>query len=249
MINYMKSEYYRLLRKKGLHLTGIICFLLIASAAGVLYFTAQSDPNFRYGTSTFFYSNVIASGLLIIIIGLLYNIALTGKDRYLIKQAISFGISRRIIFWSKLILTLSYFLFICIVGICLMILLGDNLLTHEHHAIRHFLMASVNMIPIVLSGFFLVHTLKMLKVGEIFIIIIVSIIFGFLGDLLHLLLRPFTALDELYKYAPDTMLNDNLMSFVNDTPELGFQYWIVGLVISGVSLLIGAKLFAKQNID
>jgi ABC-2 type transport system permease protein len=249
MINYMKSEYYRLLRKKGLHLTGVICFLLIASAAGVLYFTAQYDQNFPYGTNKFFYTNVTASGLLIIIIGLLYNLALTGKDRSLIKQSISFGISRSIIFWSKLILTLSYFLLICVAGMCLMIILGENMLTHENQAVRNFLIASVNMIPIVLSGFFLVHTLKMLKVGEIYIIIVVAIFFGFLGDLLRFLLRPFTALNELYKYAPDTLLNDNLMSFVNGTPQLGYQNWIVGLVISAAALLIGAKIFAKQNID
>lgn len=248
-MNYMKSEYYRLLRKNGLHLTAIICFLLITAAAAVLYFTAQFDPNFPYGTDRFFYSNVTASGLFIIIIGMIVNMALTGKDRDLVKQSISFGISRSIIFWSKLILTLGYFLLVCVIGMCLMILLGDNLMTREPDAIRNFLITSINMIPIVLSGFVVAHTLKMLKAGDVYIIIALLGIYGFSGDILRLLLRPFTALNDLYKYAPDTLLHDNLMSFVDGATQLGYQYWIVGLVISVAALLIGAKRFAKQNID
>ncbi|KAB2331403.1 ABC transporter permease [Bacillus mesophilum] len=249
MINYMKSEYYRLLRKKSLHLTAILCYMLIAFAAAVLYYFGEYETNFPYATDQFFYSNVTAAGLVIIIIGLLYNMALTGKDRSLIKQSISFGISRSIIFWSKLILTLGYFLLVCVIGMCLMLLLGDSLLTHEPEALRNFLIVSVNMIPIVLSGFFLGHTLKMLKVGDVYIIIVMLLIFAILGDLLRFLLRPFAALDEVYKYAPDTLLNDNLMSFVNGTPQLGIQYWIVGLILSMAALLIGARMFAKQNID
>lgn len=249
MINYMKSESYRLLRKKGSHITGVICLFLIIAAAAVLYFFEQSDPNFPYATSKFFYSNTIASGLLIIIVGLIYNSALTGKDLSVIKQSISFGISRNIIFWSKLILTLTYFLLICVVGIILMITLGENLLTSENQSVRNFLIACVNMAPIVLSGFFLTHTLKMLRVGEVYIIIVLLFIFGLSSNLLRILFRPFTGLNELYKYVPNTLLNDNLISFMDGTVQFDYQYWVVGIVISVISLLMGAKKFANKNID
>jgi ABC-2 type transport system permease protein len=249
MINYMKSENYRLLRKKGLYFTSVICYLLIAGAAVVIYYTNQHDPNFPYATSKFFYSNVVGSGSLIIIIGFIYNLTLTGKDTSLIKQSVSYGISRNIIFWSKLILTLSYFLIICVVGIFLMIALGENLMTSENQSVKNFLIASVNMAPIVLSGFFLIHTLKMLKVGDVYIIVMLLFIFTFSGDLLRLLLRPITGLNELYKYAPNTLLNENLMSFMNDATQFGYKYWITGIVISGIGLLIGARRFAYQNID
>lgn len=110
MINYMKSEYYRLLRKKGVHVTSVLCLLLVVAAAAVLGNFDKIDPSFPYGTSNFFYSNVIASGVLITIIGVIYNSALTNKeDTSLIKQSISFGISRNTIFWSKLIIRISYF--------------------------------------------------------------------------------------------------------------------------------------------
>ncbi|THE09134.1 ABC transporter permease [Bacillus timonensis] len=248
MINYLKSESYRLLRKKGTHITGLICLLLIVAAAATLYFFEQFDPNFPYATSKFFYSNVISGGLLIVIVGLIYNTALTGKDLSLIKQSISFGISRNIIFWSKLILTLSYFLLICVVGIVLMIALGENLFTGENQSVRNFLLACVNMAPIVLSGFFLTHTLKMLKVGEVYIFIVLLFIFGLSGSLLRVF-RPFAGLRELHKNAPNTLLNDNLMSYLDGAAQFNYHYWVVGIVISVISLLIGAKKFANKNID
>ena len=249
MINYMKSEYYRLLRKKGLHFTSLICFLLIAAAAAVLYYFEQYDPNFLYGTSKFYYSNVIGGGLLIVIVGVLFNLALTGKDMSLLKQSISFGISRKMIFWSKLILTLSYFMFICVVGILLMIALGENLLNIDNQSVRNFLIASVNMAPLVLSGFILTHTLKMLKVGEVYIIIVLIFIFALSSNLLRILFRPITGLNELYKYVPNTLLNDNLISFMDGTVQFGYQYWVVGIVISLIALLFGVKRFSNQNID
>ena len=104
------------MRKKTLHITSLVCLLLIVAAATVLYYFQKTDPNFPYATTRFFYSNVIGSGGLIIIVSFLYNFSLTGKDTALLKNAVSFGISRNTIFWSKLILTLSYFLLICVLG-------------------------------------------------------------------------------------------------------------------------------------
>ncbi|WP_164216050.1 ABC transporter permease [Virgibacillus sp. YIM 98842] len=239
MINYMKSESYRLLRKKSLHTTSVICLLLIAAAAAILYYSQQQDPDFPYATSMFFYSNVISGALLIMIVGLLFNSALTGKDTSLIKQSVSFGISRNTIFWSKLILTLSYFLLICVIGIILTIALGETLLASGEQSVRNFLIAASNMVPIVLSGFFIIHVLKMLKVSEVYIIILFLFLYIFSGNLLYM----------LFDYTPSTLLNDNLMSFMNGAAQFDYRHWLTGIVISVISLLAGQNRFAKQNID
>lgn len=249
MINYMKSEYYRLFRLKGLYITSVICFLLIAAAAAVLYYFGQSDPNFPYNTGEFFYSNVIGSGLLIVLVGIIFNSTLTGKDMSLIKQSVSFGISRKIIFWSKLIITLSCFLAVCAVGILFMIVLGENMFPSDQQSVRHFLIASVNMAPLILSGFFLTHALKMMKVGDIYIIFVLLFIYGFSSNLLRNLFRPVTGLNEIYKYTPNTLLNDNLMHFMDGTVQFEYLYWIIGIVISVIAILIGAKRFKNQSID
>ncbi len=244
MINYMKSEHYRLLRKKGLYITSVICLLLIAAAAVVLYYSQHLDSNFPYATSMFLYANVISGALLIMIVALLFNSTLTGKDTSLIKQSVSFGVSRYTIFWSKLILTLSYFLLLCVIGLLLTIALGKNLFASEEQSVSNFLIASSNMIPIVLSGFFMIHTLKMLKVSEVYIIIIFLFIYVFSGDLLYMLFD-----NTLFDYNPSTLLNENLMSFMNNSAQFDYRHWVTGILVSVISLLIGVKGFAKQNID
>ena len=249
MLNYLKSEKYRLLNKKSLYITTVICLLLIAAAAIVLYYMDQYDSTFPYGTSKFFYSNAISSGAMIIIVGLIYNLALTGKDTSIIKQSVSFGISRNVIFWSKLILTLSYFFIICIFAIILMIALGENLLSSNSGSVRNFLIASVNMVPVVLSGFFLIHTMKMLKVGDVYIFITLLFIFAFSGNLLRILFQSFKGLNEVYKYSPNTLLNENLTKYLNDAAQLGYEYWVIGIAISSIALFIGVKRFVKQDID
>ncbi|WP_245805769.1 ABC transporter permease [Bacillus alkalicellulosilyticus] len=249
MMNYMKSENYRLLRKKSLYVTSVIGLLCITVAATVLHFAQQNDPNFPYGTSQFFYSNVVSAGFLIMIVGLLFNVALTGKDTALLKQSVSFGISRNTIFWSKLLLTLLYFMLLCVIGLALTIALGESLFANEEQSALYFLIACVNMVPIVISGFFIIHALRMGKVGEIYIIMTLLFLFFLSGDLLRILFRSVTGLHELYLYAPSTLLNENLMSYIGQGAQLDYRYWITGIVISVLSLLIGARKFTTQTID
>lgn len=245
----MRSETYRLFHKKGTHITSLACFLLIIAAAVILNYFGQNEPSFPYATSLFFYSNIIGFNMIILIIALLFNLALTGKDISIVKQSISFGISRNTIFWSKLVLTLIYFLMVCGVGLLLMIGLGENVFVKEAHAVSNFLIASFNMLPIVLSGFFMIHAMKMMKANEIYIIITLFFIYSFSGDLLRLILRPITSLDQLYKYTPSTQLHENLMSFMEKTVHFELSYWITGFIISIICLLIGVNNFAKQQMD
>ena len=129
-----------------------------------------------------------------------------------------------------------------------MIVLGENLLTSENQSVSNFLIACVNMVPIVLSGFFLTHSLKMMKVGEGYIMIVLIFIYGLSGNLLRVF-REISGLKELHTYAPNTLFNENLTSFLNEGAQFDPKYWIVGIIISGIALLIGAKRFENQNID
>jgi len=249
MINYFRSDYYRLLRKKSLHLTSLISLLLIVSAAVVLYFSNKFDPTFPYATSTFFYSNVIGGIFIILVVSFLFNLSLTGKDLELMKHAVSFGISRQHMYWSKLILTLSYLLVISLLGMGLMIGLGETLFTHGSSSIQQFVMVSFNMLPIVLSAFFVIHTLNMLRVPDIFVLITVLIIYTMSGNLLYVLLKYVPILNELYLYAPSTLLNNNLLDFKDGTVTFDMSTWLLGTIISAIVLLLGPKLFSNRMID
>ncbi|GAB2575401.1 ABC transporter permease [Gracilibacillus alcaliphilus] len=249
MMNYIKSEHYRLLRKPSLYVTSGICLLFQVMAALLLYFFNQFETDFPYATSRFLYSNVVSSGTLLVIIAMLFNLMLTGKDMSLIKQAISFGISRTTIFWTKFMLTLSYFLLLCIASLFLIIGLGENLLSQEENSIANFLIALSNMIPLVFAGFSIIHMMRMLKVATMYIIIFLLVLFTYSGELFWMIFRSINGLNELYKYGPDILLRNNLNHFMDQAAYVDYRCWITGIVLAFIALLIGTRKFTKQNID
>lgn len=249
MINYLKSENYRLIRKKYLHITSIVCCFLIIGMALVLDFFGRNEVGFPYATSFFFYSNVIGGGVLIFIIALLVNGSLTGKDLALLKQSVSFGISRSTIFWSKLMITLGYFLILCTIGMFLMVGFGEVLFPTDQQALQNFLLASVNMFPVVMSGFFLIHVLKMSRIGDTYTVIIVLIVFTMSDRIVNLLFRRIEGLAHLYKWTPSALLNENMMQYMEYTVTFEWKFWIVGMAISLIVLPIGSRLFNKKEID
>src|SRR5699024_3750533 len=96
----------------------------------------------------------------------------------------------------------------------LFIILGQNIFVKEVHSTANFLIASFNMLPIVLSCLFMIHAMKMMEASQLYIIIMLLFIFVFSGDLLRVILGPFSRLDELYQYAPSAQFDDNLMSYM-----------------------------------
>lgn len=218
-------------------------------AAFVLDFFGRNEVDFPYATSFFFYSNVVGGGVLIFIIALLVNGSLTGKDLFILKQAVSFGVSRNTIFWSKLILTFAYFLLLCLIGLLLMVGLGESLFPKDPEALRNFLLVSANMFPLVMSGFFLIHVLKMSQIGDAYTVLIVLFIYTMSDSIINLMFRRIEGLNELYKWTPSALLNENNLNYMEYTVTFDFKFWLVGLLISVVVLLIGMNIFQKKDIN
>lgn len=53
MINYMKSELYRIFHSKGLYIYLIICNVLMILAALTLFYFDKTENNFPYGNAKF----------------------------------------------------------------------------------------------------------------------------------------------------------------------------------------------------
>ncbi|MBD7985966.1 ABC transporter permease [Sporosarcina sp. Sa2YVA2] len=249
MINYLKSEQYRMLRKKSLHLTSLVCLLLISAAGAVLAYFGKTDPTFPYATSNFYYSNVLGGAGLIILVAFIVNFSLTGKDTTVLKNTISFGIKRKTVYWSKLILTFIYFLVLCIIGLSLLIGIGETFLASESGSISNLLAAVANMVPIILSAFLLIHTLKLLNMGDVYILVILLGIYGFAGNLLWVVAKKFPFFKKLYEYAPDTLMGRNLMGFMDKTAQIGYPYFLTGGLLAAAAIVIGIIQFSKKPID
>src|SRR5699024_11408358 len=106
-----------------------------------------------------------------------------------LKQSLSFGISRSTIFWSKLILTFIYFLLLCFIGMMLTVVLGETLFTDSEPYLKSYLLASVNMFPIIFSAFMLVHVMQMNRIGTIYTLIVMLVIYTASDNIVNLMFR------------------------------------------------------------
>lgn len=237
MDSYLKSEKYRLLNKRGLYLTGAVSLALVLLAVFLLAYSLRTIPNFLYGTNRFLYLNVLSVGFVIVAIGLIMNLLLTGKDMRVVKQSVSFGISRRRIFLTKLGLTLRAFLLLCGVGVAIVIISGETLLENDGNSLRQFLVATSNMLPLVVSGIVLGHTLVILQVNETFMIVALAFIYGFS----HL---P----GKIGLYFPANLLNNISTDFHGGHASFELSCWLVGGMITLFSLTVGLWLFNRKNI-
>ena len=117
MINYMKSELYRIFHSKGLYIYLIVCNVLMILAALTLFYFVKPENNFPYGNAKFFYTNVITAGLLILVIGASMNMLVNSKqNKALKKTSISFDTAVSTIYWGKFIIYILSFLVLSLIS-------------------------------------------------------------------------------------------------------------------------------------
>ncbi len=131
MLNYMKSEWYRIVRSATMHaFAGILAGLTLLYNI-ILFLCDKYDASFPYGTVSFSLS-MLASGMTIfffvgmIIVSLLF---VGDKKNGILKNAVSFGISREKIFLGKCII--STVVSICSLLVILVVYLGSAVLLLE----------------------------------------------------------------------------------------------------------------------
>ena len=115
MINYMKSELYRIFHSKGVYIYLIVCNVLMILGGTHYFYFDKTENNFPYGNAKFFYTNVITAGLLILVIGASMNMLVNSKqNKALNKISISFDTAVSSIYWGKFIVYILSFLFLLV---------------------------------------------------------------------------------------------------------------------------------------
>lgn len=100
MMNYMKSEGYRLARDRGIMLLLLtLCLLSFLFHAGLAWM-GKADPGFRYDTTSFSFSNLVANPMLFYYMGAVIGTIVCNGSRQNgnLKNTVAFGISRSRIF-------------------------------------------------------------------------------------------------------------------------------------------------------
>jgi ABC-2 type transport system permease protein len=248
MNNYIKSELFRLSKKKLSYvITGILVLLIIALAIILEYF-AKNEPDFPYGNSQFYYSNVFSMSSLNLLIVCFLSIYLLGKDRLIIPTSISLGIERRTIFISKFIVTFIHFLAVIFILGMVTYLSGQLIITENNEAVTtNFLISLINLLPILISAFVVCYSLTFIFDNEV-----VAVVFVFLFyRVLALFIFGFSSVNESFSfiqaYVPASALSEILSDFMNGTVQLNIISWLINLIIAVVLMIIGLKVLEKKD--
>lgn len=125
MLNYIKSEWYRIIHSSTMYVfTAILAGLAFALNA-VLWLLNRIDPSFRYGTTAFSLSNLGSMLSLMFYMGVIIVGFLFAGERKSggLKNTIAFGISREKIFAGKCIVSTG--ISVCSLIIILAVFMGS----------------------------------------------------------------------------------------------------------------------------
>lgn len=155
MLNYMKSEFYRIFHSATLYVTISVftglCFLFNV----VLYLFSRFDPNFAYATTSFSFSNIVGNPMLfcfaaLIIVYVLYE---RSKKNGSLKNAVAFGISRTKVFLGQLIVSSAISILVLMITEAVCIASALLLLPKEGPVtVRDMLFEIVAVFPVAVSA-------------------------------------------------------------------------------------------------
>lgn len=117
MINYIRSECYRILHTKEIYVcTGILSLLTLMYNV-LSWVLVRLDPSFRYGTVAFSLSNLASMLSLLMVVGGIYALIMFNDNKSgVMKNAVAYGISREEIFLGKsIVCILSAFCSLCVI--------------------------------------------------------------------------------------------------------------------------------------
>ncbi|HWT73910.1 MAG TPA: ABC transporter permease [Mobilitalea sp.] len=257
MLNYLKSEFYRILRSRATYLFIAVCSVLLLSSNIVLALVKRSDETFTYANTAFSIANVYTSFgfvfiLCIMVTGIIFN---NENSNHTFKNCVSYGITRGTIYFGKLIIQIMYaivaFLVIIGVHVASAYLLLDNSGPKELDMLFQVSLAAIPLLLFVIAVancfYFIMEGTGGAVAATCGVILALPIISGFLGMKFEL----------IRKFAD--ILPWNLLSSINydlggHTVKLfwstnGYQnYWIAGMLQMIVFVVLGYSFFAKKEI-
>ncbi|MDE6314466.1 MAG: ABC transporter permease [Lachnospiraceae bacterium] len=134
MLNYIKSDLYRIFHSKGIYVFVTVCSLLLFAMNLINHIANLKIEGFLYGTTDFAFGMVTSSMSYILCIVALFSTVICGDDykNRTINNSISFGISRKKIYGAKLITALLTSALSLVIILGVLIISGYILLEHSN---------------------------------------------------------------------------------------------------------------------
>jgi len=256
MLNYIKSELYRIRTSKGTYVMFVLFSVLVILYNIMIYGFKMADSTFPYGTTKFSLGTLSGSlQMLLIICLVIASVVFAGEFKNnTIKNVVSFGISKTQMYIGKYIVTLL-FAFILMPVVALMYALSAYILLDNSGSkyLIEFIKALVINLPIYISCITLGMALFFAVQNEVTgywiwgtIIVIVPMVLALIGMKVDLLA-------DIAKWLPWNLVASGKMTDTGYVYEWATFSGAVKSIVSGVGFsivffVIGITTFRKTEI-
>lgn len=251
MMNYVKSEFYRISHSRGIYcLTGILVILSFLLNAVLGWFGRRDGSSFPYATTSFSYSNLVANPMFFCVMSAIIGIFLYEGNRKNgnLKNTISFGIPRIKVFAGQCMVATVTAILCLIVVLSVYIVSAVVLLEHTGPVSLMDLLTEIPAVLLVaiaslISGIVCIEAFGKDSTGIIiwFVIwFIIPRIFFYLGlriDVLH----------TIAMWMPDNFFGTNGMR-VNMSQSITAWDTVEGMAKCLISGLIGMVVFSLSGV-
>lgn len=257
MLNYMRSECYRLKKDKGFYKAVVILGGLVLAMNVVLALAGNYLPGFRYGTVRFSL-NMYTSGMFFtVILGAVVPACLFWEDRKngVLKNAISYGISREKLFVGKCIVAF-YFTFLTLCAVLAIYAVSAWLLLdhQEWEPLKELLMGVVASLPSGIGSLIFSILLGCIFQKEMTSVIIWISVYYVIPMVFFLVGMKIELLAKVFRWMPYCFLGTEAMVSMNayqcpwDTAGGLGRCLLSGFIGIVIFILIGCRKFRKQEL-
>ena len=258
MINYIKSEFYRLFHGKDSYIFIAISTILLVSINILLATVKHSDSSFSYASTSFSFNMFSNSFTVIFLLCITVACIVFGNEytSHTLKNSISYGIPRGSIYLGKLIVEFVYAIlsFLVISGFYI----GSAYLLLENSGIGYLKILLHTTIAVLPMLFFAITATNCFLFffngigGAITAVISTIVVFPIVCNYLAMRFLFFEVLTKMLPWNLIKQIYFDTTSFQVILPWTGaegyYRYWIYGLTWMLLFILTGYLLFRKKEI-
>ena len=256
MLNYMKSEWYRVFHEKSIYTFNGTCaamILLLNIGNGIM---RQVEENFPYGTTHFSFSILLGSENMLLFLAMLLGYIVFGEEykHKTLKNSISFGLSRQKIFLGKVLVGVG----VSFLSMAFLVLIygGSGYLlleVSEDLGIRELLIGLGAALPSALAGLILGISLSFLIENSTVMSIVACVILAGVPIACKFLGLQFEFFARIGNWMPFNFLSQGQVALSKYIPIWSTGEGLTKCILAGVIGIIvfygiGNFLFRKREI-
>jgi ABC-2 type transport system permease protein len=255
MFNYLKSEFYRIVRLKSVYFTFAFCAAITLLFNGALFYF-RNEEGFRYATTKYSFSAIYTSmPILIYIVYMVCSVVIDDefKSRTL-KNSVAAGAKRNTIYFGRFImeLVIGVIFYVLINGFH--IVLGLALLENSGSEYLHiFIRSLIACLPIYMACTAICHCLYYILDNAINVIFVFVVIVTLIPKAIGLAGMKISFLSKINDWLLTSMLEPKWDEAYNltlswDTTNGFIRCYIAGIIGIIVFSMVGSILFNKKEL-